>query len=114
LARLRPVEKALPVDCDIKSLKIQGKGGLVLIHARFGMADGNRWQKEIAKLAIKKLSPNDMMGMIYYAGPRHVWHIPFGNWSANGATSSMPARWTRCPTATCPMSIRRFKKPTRH
>ena len=26
-----PVEKALPVDCDIKSLKVQGKGGLVLI-----------------------------------------------------------------------------------
>src|SRR5262249_23741631 len=26
-----PVEKALPVDCDIKALKVQGKGGLVLI-----------------------------------------------------------------------------------
>ncbi len=71
-----PVEKALPVDCDIKSLKIQGKGGLVLIMHASEMADGNRWQKEIAKLAIKKLSPAEMMGMIYYAG-QHVWHIPF-------------------------------------
>src|SRR5262249_39768098 len=26
-----PVEKALPVDCDIKSLMVQGRGGLVLI-----------------------------------------------------------------------------------
>lgn len=71
-----PVEKALPVDCDIKSLKIQGKGGLVLIMHASEMADGNRWQKEIAKLAIKKLSPVDMMGMIYYDGS-HKWHIPF-------------------------------------
>src|SRR4029453_5882698 len=40
-----PVEKALPVDCDIRSLKIQGKGGLVLIMHASEMADGNRWQK---------------------------------------------------------------------
>src|SRR5207302_1825359 len=26
-----PVEKALPVDCEIKTLKVQGKGGLGLI-----------------------------------------------------------------------------------
>jgi uncharacterized membrane protein len=74
-----PVEKALPVDCDIKSLKIQGKGGLVLIMHASEMENGNRWQKEIAKLAIKKLSVMDMMGMIYYdyTGGGHKWHIPF-------------------------------------
>lgn len=70
-----PVEKALPVDCDIKSLKIQGKGGLVLIMHASEMADGNRWQKEIAKLAIKKLSPMDEVGVIDYDFT-HKWHIP--------------------------------------
>lgn len=70
-----PVEKALPVDCDIKSLQIQGKGGLVLIMHASEMADGNRWQKEIGKLAIKKLSPVDEVGVIDYDF-QHKWHIP--------------------------------------
>jgi uncharacterized membrane protein len=74
-----PVEQALPVDCDIKSLQVQGKGGLVLVMHASEMADGNRWQKDIAKLAIKKLSTADMMGMLYYdwSGGGHKWHIPF-------------------------------------
>jgi uncharacterized membrane protein len=74
-----PVEQALPVDCDIKSLQVQGKGGLVLVMHASEMADGNRWQKEIAKLAIKKLSTADMMGMLYYdwTGGGHKWHIKF-------------------------------------
>ncbi|VTS01676.1 vWA domain-containing protein [Tuwongella immobilis] len=71
-----PIEKALPVDCQIKAIKAAGKGGLVLIMHASEMADGNRWQKEIAKLAIKKLSPVDMVGMLYY-GFNTQWHIPF-------------------------------------
>jgi uncharacterized membrane protein/Mg-chelatase subunit ChlD len=70
------VEKALPVDCEIKALKVQGKGGLVLIMHASEMADGNRWQKEIAKLAIKKLSPVDEVGMLYYDFGGTRWHIP--------------------------------------
>lgn len=69
-----PVEKALPVDCDIKSLKVQGKGGLVLIMHACEMADGNRWEKEIAKLALKKLSPIDEFGVIQWDGSTS-WHI---------------------------------------
>jgi uncharacterized membrane protein/Mg-chelatase subunit ChlD len=72
-----PVEKALPVDCDVKSLKVEGKGGLVLIMHASEMAEGNYWQKEIAKLAIKKLSPVDMLGVIYFDWGKHTWHIPF-------------------------------------
>src|SRR5262249_15414683 len=71
-----PVEKALPVDCDIKSFKVQGKGGLVLIMHASEMSDGNRWQKEIAKLAIKKLSPADEVGVLHYDWGGHKWHIP--------------------------------------
>ena len=70
------VEKALPVDCDIKSFKVQGKGGLVLIMHASEMSDGNRWQKEIAKLAIKKLSPADEVGVLHFDWGGHKWHIP--------------------------------------
>jgi uncharacterized membrane protein len=70
-----PVEKALPVDCDIKSLEVQGKGGLVLIMHASEMADGNAWQKKIAKLAIEKLSPMDEVGVLYFDWT-HRWHIP--------------------------------------
>jgi uncharacterized membrane protein len=71
-----PIEKALPVDCDIKSFKVQAKGGLVLIMHACEMQDGNRWEKEIAKLAIKKLSPMDEIGILHYELGGHKWHIP--------------------------------------
>lgn len=72
------VEKALPVECDIKSLKVQGKGGLVLIMHASEMADGNKWQMEIAKLAVKKLNLVDMVGVSYYGNLAQVaWHVDF-------------------------------------
>jgi uncharacterized membrane protein len=70
------VEKALPVTCDLKSIKVEGKNGLVLIMHASEMADGNMWQKKIAQLAIKKLSQADMVGVIHYDGA-HTWHVPF-------------------------------------
>ena len=75
-----PIEAALPVDCEIKALKAAGKGGLVLIMHASEMADGNKWQKDIAKLAIGRLGPADMVGVMQYGfgGPAGVnWHIPF-------------------------------------
>src|SRR5262249_36816361 len=72
-----PVEKALPVDCDINSLKVEGKGGLVLIMHASEMADGNMWQKRIAKLAIERLAPVDEMGVIQFDWGGNKWHIPF-------------------------------------
>jgi uncharacterized membrane protein len=73
------VEKALPVTCDLKSLKVEGRSGLVLIMHASEIAEGNMWQKKIAKLAIEKLSPIDMMGMLYFdfRNGDHRWHIPF-------------------------------------
>jgi uncharacterized membrane protein len=69
------VEKALPVDCDINSLQVEGKGGLVLIMHASEMADGNMWQKKIAKLAIEKLSPMDEIGVIHFDWGGNKWHI---------------------------------------
>ncbi len=78
-----PIEAALPVDCEIKALKAAGKGGLVLIMHASEMADGNKWQKDIAKLAIARLGPADMVGVTQFGGVWNgaasgvVWHIPF-------------------------------------
>jgi Mg-chelatase subunit ChlD len=69
-----PVEAALPVDSEIKSLQVLGKGGLVLIMHASEMADGNMWQKKIAKLAVERLGPGDEVGVMYYDF-HHRWHI---------------------------------------
>ena len=92
-----PVEEALPVRCDINTPEAAGRGGLVLVMHATEMDDGNRWQKEIAKLAIKKLSPVDMLGMIYYDG-QHKWHIPFqtvGEKRARVLPGAVPGRDAR-------------------
>lgn len=73
-----PIEAALPVDCEIKALKAAGKGGLVLIMHASEMADGNKWQKDIAKLAIQRLGPADMVGVTQFGGFGAVsWVVPF-------------------------------------
>lgn len=78
-----PLEEAMPVDSALRSRKIQAKGGLALIMHASEMNEGNFWQKEIAKLAISKLSPIDEVGILYYtyglaAGGNngHIWHVP--------------------------------------
>ncbi|WP_020471327.1 VWA domain-containing protein [Zavarzinella formosa] len=71
-----PIEAALPVDSEIKALKAAGRGGLVLIMHASELADGNKWQKEIAKLAIDRLNAVDMLGVLYYDGSTK-WHVPF-------------------------------------
>jgi Mg-chelatase subunit ChlD len=79
-----PVEKALPVDSEIKSLKVLGKGGLVLIMHASEMADGNLWQKRIAKLAVERLGPADEVGVIDFDFQAR-WHIPLQQIGGNRA-----------------------------
>ncbi len=79
------LEKALPVTSELKSMKIEGKSGLVLIMHASEMAEGNAWQRKIAKLAIEKLSPMDMIGQIHFDHQtgRHEWHIKFQDVGVN-------------------------------
>ena len=51
-----PVEKALPVDMQIKALKVQGMGAMVMIMHASEIAEGNYWQKVVAKAALNALS----------------------------------------------------------
>jgi uncharacterized membrane protein len=77
-----PLEDALPVNTALRSRKVTGKGGLVLIMHASEMPEGNYWQKEIAKLAINKLAPQDEAGILYYdwgsgmGTSGHKWHVP--------------------------------------
>jgi hypothetical protein len=66
--RNTPVEKALPVDMEIKSMKVTGKGALVMIMHASEIAEGNYWQKVVAQEALKTLSPLDMAGMLHWQG----------------------------------------------
>jgi uncharacterized membrane protein len=79
-----PVEEALPVDCDVKALKVQAKGGLVLIMHASEIAEGNFWQKKIAKLAIERLGAGDEIGVLHWNGG-DVWHIPLQEVGPNRA-----------------------------
>ena len=67
-----PVEKALPVDMQIKALKVQGKGALVQIMHATEIPEGNYWMKVIAQEAIKTLSSYDYCGMVHWAG-QEAW-----------------------------------------
>ena len=67
-----PVEKALPVDMQIKALKVQGLGAMVLIMHASEIPEGNYWQKVVAKSAVNALSNYDYAGMLHWEG-QEAW-----------------------------------------
>jgi uncharacterized membrane protein/Mg-chelatase subunit ChlD len=67
-----PVEKALPVDMQIKALKVQGIGAMALIMHASEIAEGNYWQKVVAKAAIQALSSYDYAGLLHWEG-QEAW-----------------------------------------
>ena len=69
-----PLEKALPVDMEIKSTKVRGKGALVMIMHGCEIPEGNFWEKETARLAVEKLGPDDEAGILGLGvGGRMEW-----------------------------------------
>lgn len=67
-----PIEKALPVDMQIKSIKAQGKSAMVLIMHATEIPEGNYWMKVIAQEALKTLSSYDYAGMLHWEG-QEAW-----------------------------------------
>jgi uncharacterized membrane protein len=67
-----PVEKALPVDMQIKALKVQGLGAMVMVMHASEIAEGNYWQKVVAKSALEALSSYDYAAMIHWEG-QEAW-----------------------------------------
>ncbi len=61
-----PVEKALPVDMDIRQRKVLPKGALAIILHTCEFAQGNTWAKRITKKAIEVLNPLDEVGVLIF------------------------------------------------
>ena len=67
------IEKAMPVDFKIRNTKIQAVGALALIMHASEMADGNHWQKVIARTAIEQLGPADYAGLLHWTRNGDAW-----------------------------------------
>jgi uncharacterized membrane protein len=67
------VEKALPVDCQIKNAKIQAVGALAIIFHACELPEGNGLQKVIARKAIEVLGPMDYAGAIGFGMASDGW-----------------------------------------
>ena len=75
------LEKAMPVDFQIKNDKIDAVGALALMMHACEMADGNYWQTVISRKAIEVLGPMDYCGVVEWGGmgaPRWLWKMPKG------------------------------------
>ncbi len=60
------LEKAMPVDFQIKSAKVVPVGALVLNMHASEIPQANYWQKVISKEAVKALGPRDYCGLVYF------------------------------------------------
>ncbi|MCL4202884.1 MAG: VWA domain-containing protein [Pirellulaceae bacterium] len=67
------LEKAMPVDFQIRNQKIRAVGALVMVMHASEMAQGNHWQKVISREAITPLGPMDYCGMIHWGMGREEW-----------------------------------------
>lgn len=70
------LEKAMPVDFQIKSAKVVPRGALAMLMHASEMAQGNHWQKKIAEEALKALGARDYCGVVHYdnaAGCTWLW-----------------------------------------
>ena len=66
------LEKAMPVDFQIRNAEVAPRGALVLLMHASEIAQGNGIQKQIAKEAIKTLSSQDYCGVMQWNG-NEVW-----------------------------------------
>ncbi|NLF69994.1 MAG: VWA domain-containing protein [Candidatus Anammoximicrobium sp.] len=67
------LERAMPVDFHIENARIRAVGALVMIMHASEIAEGNYWQKVIAREAIKPLGPMDYCGLIHWGPGREEW-----------------------------------------
>ena len=67
------VEKAMPVDFEIKAAKVTPIGALAMIMHASEIAKGNYWQKRIAVEAIDALGPRDYCGLLTWQPNGDEW-----------------------------------------
>ncbi|MBP89628.1 MAG: hypothetical protein CMJ64_23440 [Planctomycetaceae bacterium] len=91
------LEKAMPVDFQIKNAKIRAVGALALLMHASELAEGNFWQKEVASISIKALGPMDYCGLLHwdFSGDRWLWGEPRGLIQVGSRRNMMLARLGR-------------------
>lgn len=60
------LEKAMPIDFQVKNTKIQAVGALVLMMHASELPQGNYWQKVVGQNSIKMLGPMDYCGLLHF------------------------------------------------
>jgi len=91
------LEKAMPVDFQIKNAKIRAVGALVLMMHASELTDGNYWQKKVAEKAIQGLGPMDYGGLIHwdFGGDKWLWNHPQGLMKIGNRRTMMLSRLGR-------------------
>lgn len=67
------LEKAMPLDFQIRNPKVVPKGALALLMHASEIARGNHWQNVIAREAIKALGPQDYCGLLHWGNMGEEW-----------------------------------------
>lgn len=62
------LEKAMPLDFQIKSAKVVPRGALAMMMHACEIPEGNHWQKVIAHEALKALGERDYCGVVHWMG----------------------------------------------
>lgn len=89
------IEKAMPVDFQIKNKKIEAVGALAMILHASEIGEGNYWQKRIARSALEVLGPMDYCGVLQYnniGGDAWLWGAPKGMLQVGENRSAMMNR----------------------
>ena len=78
------LEKAMPVDFQIRNKKVSAVGALAMVMHASEMPRGNFWQVKIGEAALETLGPMDYCGVVDWnhmgggAGVRWIWKMPAG------------------------------------
>ena len=79
------LEKAMPVDFQIRNKKVSAVGALAMVMHASEMPRGNFWQVKIGEAALETLGPMDYCGVVDWnpmagnaAGVRWIWNMPSG------------------------------------
>ncbi|MCA9265392.1 MAG: VWA domain-containing protein, partial [Planctomycetales bacterium] len=87
------LEKAMPVDFQIHNAKVQMVGALAMVMHASELAQGNHWQKVVAREALKTLGPQDYCGVIHWDGntgkEAWLWGHPQGIQKVSGNRDRM-------------------------
>jgi uncharacterized membrane protein/Mg-chelatase subunit ChlD len=91
------IEKAMPIDFQIKNAKIRAVGAVVMLMHASELADGNYWQKKVAEKSIMALGPMDYCGLIHWdlGGDKWLWNDPNGLIQVGSRRRMMMARLGR-------------------